>query len=99
MTDQAKDKIAAAVSTPIRDLRDEVWVRVYAGAFNSLLHTSVLTFDLVGVLLELRAVERLVVDEDLAEELAEVADRAGHRADRAVEHMPIPAHRRAEVGL
>lgn len=54
-----------------RDLRDEVWVRVYAAELSSLLHDSpALTF-------------------------AEMADRAAHRADRAVEHMPIPAHRRA----
>lgn len=33
MTEPTKDQIAAAVGTPIRDLRDEVWVRVYAAAF------------------------------------------------------------------
>lgn len=73
MTDPTKDQIAAAVSTPIRDLRDEVWVRVYAAEFSKLLAEQMM--------------------------LAQIAERAGHRADRAVEFLPIPAHRRAEGGL
>lgn len=35
MAEPTKDQIAAAISTPIRDLRDEVWVRVYAAEFCS----------------------------------------------------------------
>lgn len=74
MTEPTKDQIAAAVCTPIRDLRDEVWVRVYAISF------------------------RLFRDEH-GYSSEESAEGAAQEADFAVEHMPIPAHRRAEVGL
>jgi len=65
MSEPTKDQIAAAVCTPIRDLRDEVWVRVYAQVYAESHRVDLATF----------------------------------HADKAVERMPIPAHRRAEVGL
>lgn len=75
MTDPTKDQIAAAVCTPIRDLRDDVWVRVYAAEFARLGTT------------------------ESAHVLRDCAVEAAMLADCAVEHMPVPAHRRAEVGL
>lgn len=36
MTQPTNEEILAALSTPIRDLRDEVWVRVYAAEFAKL---------------------------------------------------------------
>lgn len=75
MTEPTKDQTIAAVSTPIRDLRDEVWVRVYALTYRQALR------DGHGYSFE------------------EAAEGAAQEADFAVEHMPIPAHRRAEVGL
>lgn len=64
------DKTLAAICTPIRDLRDEVWCRVYAAEFT-----------------------RHLAD---GHTYQGAATRAGHQADRAIDCMPIPAHRKPE---
>lgn len=60
------DQVLAALSTPPRDMRDEVWIRVYS--------------------LQVASGKIAPID-------------AAAAADHAVGCMPIPAHRRAEVGL
>jgi len=69
------DQVLATLSTPPRDMRDEVWVRVYALEY-------------------VRAREQ-----HPTKTTAECVEIAAAAADLAVRHMPIPAHRRAEVGL
>lgn len=66
MSNPVQSQIDAALCTPPRDMRDEVWLRVYS---------------------------QLVA----AGETAPV--NAAQAADFAVGCMPIPRHRRAEVGL
>lgn len=76
MSDQTPtpDQILAALCTPPRDMRDEIWLRVYAQNFAGYVAAP-------------------------AEELDAVAAEAAVLADAAVARMPIPVHRRAEVGL